>query len=197
MMIRDIMEALCAFAFLVCVLEGMAERDEKLLMGAFLIGGGGIWLSGASIGALVYVLLLGGYSWFLLRGDKFWTTGTGVFRGEEDGFCRPTCAYEIKVRYGERYIIVQLRGGKTYYYEGVDEFLCFWEVSEDFYEIRELLGLATSATCDKKCKEVKDKQKKLAKNVEVTDCNKAWRDLRGAFDEHEADVKCLEGYKNC
>ena len=92
---------------------------------------------------------------------------------------------------------MQLRGGKTYYYEGVDEFLCFWEVSEDFYEIRELLGLATSATCDKKRKEVQNKQKKLAKNVEVIDCNKAWRDLRGAFDDHEADVKCLEGYENC
>lgn len=146
----NVLKVICAVAFLACMLQGMAERDERFLYGGFFIGGIGIFLSGAGIGSLVYVLLLGVYAWFLLRGDKFWVTGTGVFLGREDGFCKPACAYEIKVRYGERFIIVQLRSGKIYYYEGIEDFLCSWEVSEDFYELRELLGLVNSANIGEK-----------------------------------------------
>lgn len=144
--VYEILGVLFGGLFAIIFLQGIAEKDSRFLFYNFFIGGGGILFSGAPIGGIVYLLFLGIQTWFVLRGDTLWVKGTGIYIGAEDGFVRPTCAYEIKVRNGCRYIIVQLRSGKTYYYDGVDEFLCFWEVSEDFYQIRDLLGLTTSAS---------------------------------------------------
>ena len=154
-MSREVWNVLCTLIFFIVVLEGIAENKEKYLLGAYFIGGGGVLLSGASIWALVYVFLLGFFSWFLVKGFNFWEEGVGIYKGEEDCFCRPTCAYKIKVRNGERYIIVKLNNGKTYYYEDIEEFENSWDISEDFYEIRAMLGLTESIDCDEKGKDVR------------------------------------------
>ena len=131
--IYEILGAIFGVAFALVFLQGIADKDSRFLFYNFFIGG------------VVYLLFLGIQTWFVLRGDISWVKGTGVYVGEETPFTNNGVAYEIKVKQGQRYIIVQLRNGKTYYYDGVDEFLCFWEVSEDFYQIRDLLGLTTSA----------------------------------------------------
>ena len=143
--VYEILGAIFGVAFAMVFLQGIAEKDSRFLFYNFFIGGGGILFSGAPIGGIVYLLFLGIQTWFVLRGDTLWAKGTGIYVGEETSFTNNGVAYEIKVKQGQRYIIVQLRSGKTYYYDGVDEFLCFWEVSEDFYQIRDLLGLTTNA----------------------------------------------------
>ena len=142
--VYEILGLVFALAFTFVFFEGIAEKNERLLYLNYFIGGGGILLSGSILGQIAFVFFLAVQTYFVVKGDTYWTKGVAIYIGKEDSFVRPTCAYEIKVRVGQRYIIVQLKSGKTYYYEDVDEFLCFWDVSEDFCEVRDLLGLTTS-----------------------------------------------------
>lgn len=139
--VYEILGAIFGIAFVFVFLQGIAEKTEELLYLNYFIGGGGILCSGRPLVQVAFVLFLAVQTYFVVKDDNYWKKGVAVYTGGEDAFVRPTCAYEIKVRRGERYIIVQLNNGKTYYYEGVDEFLCFWKVSDEFFEAVEMLDL--------------------------------------------------------
>lgn len=144
--VYEVLGAMFSIAFCCVFLQGIAEKTEGYLYANYLIGGGGMLVSGSPAAIAAYLFLLVVQTYFVVKGDTYWKKGVAIYVGEDDGYVRDSCAYEVKVRKGERYIILQLSSGKTYYYEDTDEFLCFWKVSEDFCEIRELLGLTTDAS---------------------------------------------------
>lgn len=143
--VYEILGAIFAVVFTIVFLQGIAEKTQGYLYLNYFIGGGGILLSGTPWGAIAYVFLLGIQTVFVVKGDDYWKRGVAIYVGRTDSFVRNDCAYEVKVRSGSGYIILQLDSGKTYYYEDVDEFLCFWKVSDEFYDVVEELGLVVSA----------------------------------------------------
>lgn len=138
----DLAKTLLMLGMMTVFVKGISSRDNRWLYVNYVFAFFEIIFLNTFVAyASIFGLLLIQNA-FLFKEDSYWKEGVVTFIGDTDPYRTNGNAYKIQMRYGIRYLIVQMKNGKAYYYEDSEQFYNDWNLEPGaFPKLEKLLKM--------------------------------------------------------
>ena len=124
----EALKALFMLGLITIFIKGISSRDYKWLFVNYVLGFFEIMFLRTLVGYVSIFAMFAIQNFFLFKEDSYWKEGVITFIGDSDPYRTKGTAYKVQMRYGVRYLIVQLKCGKAYYYEDNEKFYDEWRI---------------------------------------------------------------------